>query len=544
MFLSQRKITIICLFGVATYIFSNPITAKTLKNCGPTGDPNNLTVYEFYGEAEQDNFGIGLDCADDFDGDGVVDLLVGSPYMDAGGQDGGAAYLFLGGVSADPNWDFRLLAEAADDQLGYAVAGVGDLDNDGFDDIAIGAQYNDRTGSDRGAVWVIFGSEPPFGSRQVILTGEAAGPKAFGHALAGGDFNGDGYSDLAVSAPFDVIRSVSDYDLGRVYIFFGGQQMDTTADVIFEAEDLDDEFGWSVAGGGDLNNDSYDDLVVGARYYGSWLDPQRGKAYVFFGGNPMDTTADVELVGENIYCWLGYSVAGAGDVNGDGFDDVLIGSPWYPGGQGNNPAYGRTDLLYGSAGTTMDNICDVNFIGAANDDQFGWSVDGGLDMNKDGFDDIIIGARFNDCAGQDGGAAYVYYGSDLMDNQPDISAGSSKAGDALGSSVAMIGDWSGGMPLAAAAAIWNDARMTVTDPMTQGAFGAVFAFASSACTTGDFDGNDCVDQKDLVILAQHWLYADCSDPNWCDETDLNQSEAVDLADFALFGYCWLGGYSL
>lgn len=331
------------------------------------------------------------------------------------------------------------MAEAADDQLGHCVAGVSDLDNDGFDDIAIGARYNDRAGADRGAVWLVFGSEPPFGSRQIILTGEPNGPDAFGHALASGDYNGDGYPDLIVAAPFDVVRTPADYDLGRVYIFFGGPGMDTTADIVLEAEDFNHEFGWAVACAGDLNNDGYDDLVIGARYYGTWRDAQRGKAYIFFGGSSMDAVADVELTGEDSYCWLGYSVAGVGDVNGDGFDDVLIGSPYFPGGGARNPAFGRVYLLFG--GNSMDNVPDVVFDGAADHDQFGWSVDGGMDINGDDYNDIIVGARFNDCASQDGGAAYVYYGGHSMDNQADISVGSAAADDALGTAVAMIGDW-------------------------------------------------------------------------------------------------------
>jgi len=210
MFTGWRKITIFCLAMAVSFIISSPIMAKTLKNCGPTSDPNDLTVYELYGEVELDNFGIGLDCAGDFNGDGVIDIVVGAPYADAGAQDGGAAYVFLGGLSADPNWDFRLVAEAADDHLGYTVAGVGDLDGDGFDDIAIGARYSDRAGTDRGAVWVIFGSKAPFGLRRLTLTGESSGLQAFGQALAGGDFNGDGYSDLAVKHLQNAAKKLSD----------------------------------------------------------------------------------------------------------------------------------------------------------------------------------------------------------------------------------------------------------------------------------------------------------------------------------------------
>ena len=518
--------------GLAGFVlvgFCQAAVGRTLVDCN--GDPNSLTTYEFYGDAELDNFGIGLDSAGDFNGDGIPDLIVGAPYSDANAQDGGAAYLFLGGPSADPNWDFRLLAEAADDQLGWAVAGVGDLDSDGFDDIALGARFNDRSGIDRGSVWVIFGSEPPFGSQQLVLSGEAAGPKAFGHALAGGDFNGDGYSDLVVAAPFDQLSN-----WGKVYIFFGGSPMDTVADVAFQAEGSAHEFGWSVACAGDLNGDGFDDLVVGARYYGSYLDPERGKAYIYFGGDPMDSTADLELPGENIYCWLGYSVAGAGDVDGDGFDDVLVGSPYYPGGL-SSQAYGRVYLL--SGGATMDNVPDVNFDGAAPHDQFGWSVDGELDLNGDDYNDIIVGARFGDCASSDGGAAYVYYGGPSMDSTPDISAGSAAADDALGTTVAMIGNWSDAMPLAATGAVWNDAGKDVNDPMQEGAYGAVFAFPAPACMAGDFNRDGSITWSDVEILDQHWLQADCSDLNWCSETDMDHDRKVAFSDLALLAERWL-----
>ena len=538
MFTCDTKSVLFCLLAAASFIFPGISSATTLKSCG-AADPNELTVYEFYGEAEQDNFGIGLDSAGDFNGDGVVDLIVGSPYSDAGATDGGAAYLFLGGASADPNWDFRLLAEAADDQLGYAVAGVGDLDNDGFDDIAVGAHYNDRAGTDIGSVWIVFGSASPFGTRQTVLTGNSSGPKAFGHSLAGGDFNGDGYSDLVIGAPFDVTRSPSDYDLGKVYIYFGGPSFDSSVDVVVGAEDFDDEFGFSVANAGDLNADGFDDLIVGARYYGSWMDSQYGKAYIYFGGDPMDTTADLTITGEATYCWLGYSVAGAGDINGDGFDDVLIGSPWYPGGQTGNPAYGKTYLLYGGVG--MDNVHDVEFVGNATGDQLGWDVDGGLDMNKDGFDDIIIGARFHDCPAQDRGAAYVYYGGNPMDVIPDISASSSEDEDALGSSVAMIGEWSESMPLAAAAAIWNDKGMDVNNPMTEGAFGAVFAFAPSVPVPADFDSNGCVNFKDFSVIGSKWEDTNCTDPNWCGGADFDMDGTMELDDFIVFVGYWLQG---
>lgn len=526
------------VFAVAA-VFCAAAAAQTLVDCD-SSDANDLAVHEFFGEAELDNFGTGLDCAGDFNNDGVTDIVAGSPYHDAASSDAGAAYLFLGGAPADSAWDLRLLGEGQDDQLGYAVAGAGDLDRDGFDDIAIGARFSDRAGTDRGAVWIVFGGDPPFGSKQLVLLGNANGPNGFGHSLAGGDFNGDGFSDLAVGAPYDASVSAVDTELSKVYIFFGGSQMDDAADVVLEAEGPVHQFGWSLACAGDLNKDNYDDLAVGADYYGSHTDLRRGKLYVYFGGNPMDDAADVQLNGENSYVWFGHSVAGAGDVNADGFDDLLVGSPMYPGGF-NNPAFGRAYLLFGAAGTSMDNVPDVVFDGTFAHDQFGWDVDGGMDMNGDDVNDVIIGARFADCAGFDAGAAYVYYGASAMDNVPDISVGSVPADDALGTAVAMVGNWSGASPLAAAGAVWNDWDKDITDPMNDGAFGAVFAFAPSMTSPGDFDRDNCVNYEDLAVLAAYWLKSGCGSPNWCGETDLDRDTGVNLSDYSILAGRWLQG---
>jgi FG-GAP repeat len=449
--------------GIATFlciITASQISNSELLPCPP--DSVQLSVVQFTGEAADDNMGMGLDAAGDFNGDSIPDLVVGAPYADAGETDGGAAYIFLGGDSSDTNWDFRVLAEAVDDQLGYSVAGVGDLDKDGFDDIAAGARWNDRAGNNKGAVWLVFGSGPPFGLNSIVLTGNTDGEAGFGHAVSGGDFNGDGYADVVVGAPFDMPDFLS-YQAGKVQIFYGGDAMDTDADVTIYGEAQNDHFGWSVDCAGDVNNDGYDDLVVGARWYGQYPDSGRGKAYIYYGGDPMDIGADIELTGNNSNDWVGYDVAGAGDINRDGFADVLVGAPYFEGGA----AVGRVYLLYG--GSAMDNVPDLIFDGSTGGDQFGWSVDGGKDINGDGYDDVVVGARFNDCHANAGGAAYVFYGGDPADTQPDIVVGSSAPDDALGTAVAMLGDWSqAGLPMVAASAVWNDANGSAS--------GTVFAF--------------------------------------------------------------------
>jgi len=521
------------------FCFHLQVKGQDLTGCLVT-DANDLVTYTFLGEAELDNFGIGLDAAGDFNHDGYIDIVVGAPFHDTGGADGGAAYLFLGGPSADTVFDYRLLAEAANDQLGYGVAGVGDLDNDGFDDMAIGARFSDRASLDAGAVWIVFGSTPPFGTRQIVVNGSASAAAGFGHSVAGGDFNGDGFYDLAVGAPFDS-ASPQKIQSGKVQIFFGSADPnaafatpDPDTVITLIGESANNQFGWSIDSAGDVNNDGYDDLIVGARWFGSFPDSSRGQAYIYFGGDPMDDTADLILTGENKDDWLGYSVAGAGNVNGDLFDDVIISAPFYPAAS----ASGRCYILYG--GNSMDNIPDIILDGSTLGNQFGWSVDGGIDINNDTFDDVIVGARFNDCAAPDSGATSIYYGGTTMDNQPDILLGSTHADDALGTNVAMIGNWAAnGQNLAAVSAIWHDAGIVVNNPTTEGAFGAVFTFGLPTSLSADFNNDNCVNRDDFLHFLQYWLDTNCTDPDYCSGSDLNQSGKVNMADFGIMAVEWL-----
>jgi hypothetical protein len=226
----------------------------------------------------------------------------------------------------------------------------------------------------------------------VTFTGEGT-DNYFGISVSGaGDVNDDGYDDVIVGA----------YETGRAYIYLGatGTTMDNTADVEMIGEIVDgtrNDFGWSVSGAGDVNNDGYADVIVGAYRYNSYT----GRAYIYYGGSSMDNAADVTFTGEGTDNDFGWSVSGAGDVNGDNFDDVIVGADGY------NSETGRAYIYYGATGTTMDNTVDVTLDGEGTYNEFGYSVSGAGDVNNDGYADVIVGAYEYSLNGK----AYVYGGA-------------------------------------------------------------------------------------------------------------------------------------
>jgi hypothetical protein len=301
-----------------------------------------------------------------------------------------------------------------------AVAGAGDVNGDGYDDILLGNQANDERGTMAGKTYLIFGKKLGWSMNTNLSNANASflgedWNDYSGKSVAGaGDVNGDGYDDILIGAYRDEDGGP---DAGQTYLILGkasGWSKDTVlsnADASFWGEEDLDQSGFSIAGAGDVNGDGFDDILIGARTNKEGGGGS-GQTYLILGkasGWSMDTdlsNVDASFWGEGGQS--GYSVAGAGDINSDGYDDILIGA--LVDSEAGEYA-GKTHLIFGKAsGWSMDtdlSIADGSFLGEIAGDRSGGSVAGAGDFNGDGYDDMLIGAHLNDEGGSDAGQTYL-----------------------------------------------------------------------------------------------------------------------------------------
>ena len=184
----------------------------------------------------------------------------------------------------------------------------------------------------------------------LVLTGVSTNNFLGWSVASAGDLNADGYGDFVFGS------DGYNLDQGRVYVFLGGALINNTPDLVITGEAIGNRFGSSVRNAGDVNGDGFTDLIIGALGYSS----SKGRAYIYYGGSDMNTTRDVTLTGEAVGDYFGNSVAGAGDLNGDGFADVIVGAPYSNAGGSNA---GRACVYFG--GSSMNNTADVIMTGEA-----------------------------------------------------------------------------------------------------------------------------------------------------------------------------------
>lgn len=436
---------------------------------GPSG-PDNVPDRQY--DADTNTLGIGLFTAGDVNGDGYADLIIGDESADSGNPgngDEGAAYLYLGSPSGLGTSPVSTVWGEELDSGTYArcCTTAGDVNGDGFADVLVGdwAFDDDNAGSEGKCYLYLGGPSKEEGTRDWADESNQADAD-YGISCASGDWNNDGFSDLAVGSWYQDSGQTNE---GVCFVYLGSRTgISVNSSWSADGDQDGANFGYAVETAGDVNGDGYEDLIVGAPVYDNG-ESNEGRVFVYLGGSGgLANVPSWSAEGNEANAWFGWSVSGAGDVNGDGFADVVVGVPNWDGGGAVDQ--GKAQLYLGSA-AGLATTPAWTYIGSETDAGMGYSVSGAGDVNGDGYFDVIVGLPGRSNGQSREGIAYVFLGNAsglantpvaiLQENQANSNFGISVSdagdvnGDGRGDVIVGASNWSNGNTTEGAAFVYH-----------------------------------------------------------------------------------------